>query len=86
MEILVRMEVRTIEPYSPREKKDESVIKIIKGKYKRRSVKRNVPKRVGDFGIIWETEIYYHTAVKDGRPALKRLTGDSIDIFEWLKI
>ena len=39
-------------------KKYESVIKIVKGKAKRIKVHRNIPKRVWDFGMVWEAEIY----------------------------
>ena len=35
--------------------------------------------------MVWEAEIYYHTAGKDGHPAIERLTGYRIDISEWLK-
>ena len=41
--------------------------------------------RVWDFGMVWEAEIYSQTAGKDGRPDLEQLTGDMIDISEWLK-
>ena len=60
-------------------------IKIIKGKSKRRRVKNNILKRVWDFGMVWEAEIYSRTSGKDGRPALELLTGDMIDISEWLE-
>ena len=76
MKILARlsiMEFRTTEPHSPWQNKAESVINIIKGKSKRIRIQRNIPKRVFDFGIFWEAEIYYHTSDKDGRPALELL-------------
>ena len=79
------MEVRTTEPYPPRENKAVSVKNIIQGKSKRRRVQRNIPKRVWDFDIVWEAEIYFRTAGKDGCPALERLTGDTIDISEYLE-
>ena len=82
VERLARMEVRTTEPYSPCQNKYESVIKITKGKYNRRRVHRNIHKRIWNFGMIWRTEIYSRTAVKDGRPAPERLTGDTLDISE----
>ena len=78
------MEVRTTEPYYPWQNKAESVIKIIKGKAKSRIFQRNIPKRVWDLGTVWEADIYYRTAGKDGCPALERLTGDMIDISECL--
>ena len=34
--------------------------------------------------MVWEADIYPHTTGKDGRPALEQLTGDTIDISEWL--
>ena len=79
-----RMEVQTTEPYYPW-KESESIIKIIKGKDKRRIFQRNIPKRVYYFRMVWEAEIYSHTAGKYGRTSLERLTGDMIDISEWLE-
>ncbi len=76
---------RTTEPYSPWQNKAENTIGIIKGKAKRRRIRRRVPKRVWDFGIVWESEIYSRTASKDGRTPLERITGDTIDISEWLE-
>ena len=63
----------------------ESFINIIKGRFKRRRVQRNIPKRVWDFGMVWEEEIYSRTTGKDRRPSLERLIGDTIDIYEWLE-
>ena len=79
------MDVHTTEPHYPWENKAESVIKIIKGKAKRIRVQRNIPKRVWDFDMVLEADIYYRTAGKDGHPALELLTGDTIDISEWLE-
>ena len=84
--ILAIMEVWTTKPYYPWENKSESVIKIIKGESKRRRVRRNIPKRFWDFGTVWGVGIYFHTAGNDGRPALERLTGDTVDISEWLEV
>ena len=67
---LARMEVRTTETYSPWQNKAEIVIKIIKGKDKIRRVQRNISKRIWDFVIVWEADIYSRTAGKDGRPSL----------------
>ena len=55
---LARMEARTTETYSSWQNKDESVIKIITGKAKRRRFQSNMPKRVWDFGMVWEAGIY----------------------------
>ena len=35
--------------------------------------------------MVWEVDIYSLNAGKDGRPALERLTGDTIDISEWME-
>ena len=35
--------------------------------------------------MVWEAEIYSCTSGKIGRPALELLTGDMIDIYEWLE-
>ena len=61
---LARMEVQTTKPYSPWQKKSETVIKIIDGKDKRRIVQRNIPNRVWDVRMICELEIYSSTAGK----------------------
>ena len=81
---MARIEVRTTEPYYPWQNKAEIFIEIIKGKARRRRVQRNLPRRVWDLGMVWEAEIYYRTVGKDGRPYLEKLTGDTIDISEWL--
>ena len=56
----------------------ESVLKIVKLKFNSRRVNRNIPKRVWYFGMVWEAEINFRTAGTDGRPALERLTCDTI--------
>ena len=85
MAILTRMEVRTTEPYSLWQNKAGICIKMIKGKAKIRRFQRNIPKRVWYFSMVWEADIYYRTAGKDGHPTLERLTGDMIDISEWME-
>ena len=65
-----RMDIRTTDSYYPWENKAESVIITIKGKYKRRRLQRNIPKRVWEFGMVWEAEIHSCTAGKYGGPAL----------------
>ena len=85
VERILGMDVHTTEPHFPWKNNSESVIKIIKEKYNRRRFHINIPKRVWDFGMVWETEIYHHIEVKDGFPALGCLTVDTIDISEWLE-
>ena len=48
-------------------------------------MRRNAPKCIWDFGLVWECEIYSRTANKDGRPGLERITGDTVDISEWIE-
>ena len=82
---LARMEVQTTEPYSPWQNKAEMCIKIINGNANRRRFQRSIQKRVWDFGMVWEGDIYSRIAGKDGRPALELLTGDMINIYKWLE-
>ena len=86
-EVLKRCHIdsRNIEPYSPWQNKAENAIGIIKAKAKRRRIRRRVPKRCWDFGLVWEAEIYCRTAGKDGRTAMERITGDTPDISEWIE-
>ena len=35
--------------------------------------------------MVWEDYIYYLPAVKDGLSALEILTGDTLEISEWLE-
>ena len=58
VERLERMDVRTTKPHSPCKNKMEIVIKIIKGKSKRTRVQINIPKKLWDFVIVYEYEIY----------------------------
>ena len=78
---LARMDICTTDPHYPWKNKAESVIKIIKGKSNRRRVQRNIPKRVWDIGMVWEADIYYRAAGKDGHPDLERSTGDTTEIY-----
>ena len=79
------IDTRLIEPYSPWQNQAENTIGIIKAKAKRRRIRRRVPKKCWDFGIVWEAEIYSRTAGNDGRTAMERITGDTPDISEWLE-
>ena len=81
VEGLARMDVCTTNSHYPWKNKAEIVIKIIKGKSNRRRVQRNIPKRVWGVGIVWEADIYYRTAGKDGHPDLKRSTGDTTETY-----
>ena len=82
---MARIEAQTTKPYYPCGNKAESIIKIINGKAKRTSFQRNIPKRVWYFSTVREVDIYYCTEVKNGRPDLEKLTGDTIDISEYME-
>ena len=60
------------------------MIGILKSKWKKRIVRRNVPAKVWDFGLIWESEIYSRTAKPGARTGIEVLTGETPDISEWL--
>ena len=51
-------------------------------------VKRNVPKRLWDYGIVWAHEIMALTSNSsfnlDGRTPMKQITGKTPDISEYL--
>ncbi len=80
----LKIKWHTTEPHSPWQNKAENAIGIIKSKHHNRMVRRKVPKIFWDFGVIWEAEIYSRTAGLDGRTPLERITGDTIDISEWV--
>ena len=47
-------------------------------------IKRRAPKRVLDFGMVYESEILSSILQgHDGRAVMKRITGDMVDIREW---
>ena len=75
------MDILTTELYYTWQNNSEIVIKIIQGKCKRRIVHSNITKNVWYFGMVWEAEIYSHTAGKYRFPCLYRLTGDKEDIY-----
>ena len=42
------------------------------------------PKRVWDFGMVYESEILSRISqVNDGRTGMGRITGDTVDLSEW---
>ena len=61
------------------------MIKILKDKAQSRRIQRRLPKLIWDFDLVWEAEIYSPTSGKFGLTPMKRLTGDTIDISEWME-
>ncbi len=79
-----RIAQRHTEPYSPWQNKAEPGIGHLKRRWKRRMIRRRVPKQLWDFGFQYESEIMSRTASgRDQRTGIERLTGDTPDISEW---
>jgi hypothetical protein len=50
-----------------------------------RMIERHVPKRLWDYGLTYMAEILSITArASKGCPGMEEITGNTIDIFEWL--
>ena len=47
-----KMDYRTTEPYSAWQNRAEGLVKLVKSKAKRRRIRRRVPQRVWDFGMV----------------------------------
>ncbi|KAI2502057.1 Reverse transcriptase (RNA-dependent DNA polymerase) [Fragilaria crotonensis] len=63
----------------------ETEIREIKTKWKARMRSNQVPSRLWDYGLVYISEIQSILARgPDQRPGVERLTGDTIDIAEWL--
>ena len=61
----------------------ESLIVIIKGKWKQRTFCRRITRNCWSFGLVWEAEIYSRTSYKDGTTGMEHITGDTIDVSQW---
>jgi hypothetical protein len=76
---------RNTEPHTPRQNAAERMIGELKRKWKQRMATRAIPGRLWDYGLIYEAEIMSRTARgPENRTGIERLTGDSVDISEWL--
>ena len=65
--------------------KAERYIGTLPRKCKNRMAQLQVPRRLWDYGLVWEAEILSRTASgPDGRTGVGRITGDSVDISEWM--
>jgi hypothetical protein len=77
--------LRHTEPHTPRQNFAERMIGEVKRKWKQRMVTRSVPNRLWDYGLVYESEIMSRTAKGPGnRTGVEQITGDSVDISEWL--
>jgi hypothetical protein len=77
-----------IKPHRPQQNRAETVIREVKKRWFRQMVKRNVPKRLWDYGIVWACEIMSLTSNStfnlDGRTPMEQITGETPDISEYL--
>jgi Reverse transcriptase (RNA-dependent DNA polymerase) len=72
------------EPHTPRQNKAERIGET-RRRWRSRMAHRSVPLRWWDFGFVYEAEIMSRTARgPNSRPGIEILTGDSVDISEWL--
>ena len=76
------------EPHRPNHNFAEGVIREIRRKWFRVMVRKSVPQRLWDYGLQWVCDIQNRTANTarglDGRCPLERITGDTVDISEYL--
>ena len=65
--------------------KAEREIGLLKQRWHRRMTDGNVPKRLWDFGLVYEAGILSRVARgQDGRSGIERLSGETPDISEWV--
>ena len=65
--------------------KAEREIGLLKQRWRRRMADLQVPKRLWDYGLVYEAGILSRVARgQDGRTGLERLAGNTPDISEWL--
>ena len=76
------------EPYRPNHNFAEGVIREIRKKWYRIMVRKSVPQRLWDYGLQWACDIQNRTSNTarglDGRCPLERVSGESVDISEYL--
>ena len=81
----LRTRIKRTEPYSPWQNNAESAIRELKKRWKHRMATKKIPRRLWDYGLVYESEIMSRTARGDDRrTGIERITGDTPDISEWL--
>ena len=81
----VRCSLTTSEPYTHKQVYTEGTIKLLKIKWLHRMIKKQVPKRLWDYGLVFESEIMTRTVRgKNKKTAYEIITGETPDISEWL--
>ena len=76
------------EPYRPNHNFVEGVIREVRKKWFRVMVRKSVPQRLWDFGLLWVCDIQNRTSNSarglNNRCPLEKITGETIDISEYL--
>ena len=81
----LRIRQRGTEPMSQWQNKAEKVIGELKKRWLRRKTERNIPGRLWDYGLQWESEIMSRTARGPlERTGIERISGYTPDISEWI--
>ena len=90
MKVIREFEIipHVIEPDRHNQNRVEGVIREVRKKWYRIMLKKRAPRRLWDYGLRWVCEIMQRTASwsgsLEGRPPLEVLTGESLDISEYL--
>ena len=81
----LRIKMRSIEPHHSRQNKGERVIGELRRRWRDKRRKKNMPRRLWDYALVWCAEVFSRTYNhKTGRTGLERLLGDTPDISEYL--
>ena len=82
------IDLHTTKPYRHNQSKVEGVIRELRKNWFRTMHHKRVPKRLWDYGLKWVSEVRVRTSSDAGdlrnRTPLERVTGDTVDISEYL--
>ncbi|KAL7570573.1 hypothetical protein ACA910_017625 [Epithemia clementina (nom. ined.)] len=82
-ELKIRM--RHTEARTPKQNRCKAEIGTLKRLWRSRMTRNHIPRRLWDYGLVYEAEILSRTARgPEGRTGIEELTGDSVDISEWM--
>ena len=80
----LRIKFQTIEPHTSRQNKAERVIGELRRRWRDKRRKKNIPRRLWDYALIWCAQIMSRTFNNRlGRTGIEAVTGDTPDISEW---
>lgn len=82
----LRITMRASEPDTQKQNRAEDAVRELKRRWRRRSMRRRIPKAFWDFTLVYEGEILSRCC-RNGNDfsGLERITGDTQDISEWLE-